>query len=90
MAMAARTFGRLHLAAGKAAHQVILQREEEDRGARVALAGTAAAKLVVNTARFVALSAHHVQAAFFVFSLVTLITLPMHVSGVRILRTRTG
>src|SRR5438067_1261905 len=39
------------------------RREVEARGARIALAAAAAAQLVVDAARFVALRAEHVQAA---------------------------
>ena len=45
------------------AHQVVFQRDEEARGAGVALAARAAAQLVVDAPRLVALGAQHVQAA---------------------------
>ena len=45
------------------AHQVVFEREEEARRARVALAAGAAAQLVVDAARFVPLGADDVQAA---------------------------
>ena len=44
-------------------HQVVLERQVEARGARVALAAGAAAQLVVDAARFVTLGADDVQAA---------------------------
>ena len=44
-------------------HQVVFQRQEEDRPARVALTARAAAELVVDPARFVALGAQHEEAA---------------------------
>ena len=43
-------------------HQVVLEREEEDRLARVALAAGAAAQLAVDAARLVALGADDLQA----------------------------
>ena len=45
------------------AHQVVLERQVEARGARVALAAGAAAQLVVDAARLVALGAEDVEAA---------------------------
>ena len=45
------------------AHQVVLQRQEELRAARIALAAGAAAQLVVDAAAFVTLGAEHVEAA---------------------------
>ena len=45
------------------AHQVVFERQEEARRARVALASGAAAQLVVDAPRFVALGADDVQAA---------------------------
>src|SRR5579864_6073223 len=48
---------------GEDAHQVVFERQIEARGARVTLAASASAKLVVNTARFMALSAKNEQAA---------------------------
>ena len=45
------------------AHEVVLGGEEEARLARVALAAGAAAQLVVDAARLVALGAEHVEAA---------------------------
>ena len=48
---------------GEDAHQVVFQRQEEDRGARVALAAGAAAQLVVDAPGLVALGAHDVEAA---------------------------
>ena len=49
--------------AAEEAHQVVLEREEEARGARVALAAGAAAQLAVDAAALVALGADDVQAA---------------------------
>ena len=49
--------------AGEAPHQVVVEREKEARRARVALAAGAAAELVVDPARLVALGADDVQAA---------------------------
>ena len=49
--------------AGEQAHEVVLGGEVEARLARVALAAGAAAKLVVDPARLVALGAEHVEAA---------------------------
>ena len=48
---------------GEALHQVVLEREVEARRARVALAAGAAAQLVVDAPRVVALGADDVQAA---------------------------
>ena len=45
------------------AHQVVFERQVEARRARVALAAGAAAQLVVDAPRFVALGADDVQAA---------------------------
>ena len=45
------------------AHQIVFERQEEARAARVALAAGAAAQLVVDAARLVALGAEDVQAA---------------------------
>ena len=45
------------------AHQVVFERQVEARRARVALAAGAAAQLVVDAPRFVALGAEDVQAA---------------------------
>ena len=45
------------------AHQVVFERQEEARRARIALAAGAAAQLVVDAARFVPLGADDVQAA---------------------------
>ena len=45
------------------AHEIVLAREVEARLARIALAARAAAQLVVDPARLVALGAEHVQAA---------------------------
>ena len=53
----------LHALAAEDAHQVVLQREIEARAAGVALASRAAAKLVIDTPRFVALGAYDVQPA---------------------------
>src|SRR5512133_3284989 len=47
------------------AHQVVLQADEEMGGARVALPGAASAQLPVDTARFMPLSADHVQSTGF-------------------------
>ena len=52
-----------HPVAGEALHQVVLEREVEARRARVALAAGAAAELVVDAPRLVALGADDVQAA---------------------------
>ena len=49
--------------AGEQAHEVVLAREVEARLAGVALAARAAAELVVDPARLVALGAEHVEAA---------------------------
>ena len=54
---------RLHLVAGKNAQQRIFQRQVEARGAGIALAAGAAAQLVVDAARLVALGADDMQAA---------------------------
>ena len=48
---------------GEDAHQVIFEREIEARGAGIALAAGASAKLVVDAARLVAFGAENVQAA---------------------------
>ena len=48
---------------GEEAHQVVFERNEELRAARVALAGTAPAQLAVDAARFVALGAEHEEPA---------------------------
>ena len=48
---------------GEDAHQVIFEREIEARGTGIALAAGAAAKLVVDAARFVTFGAEDVQAA---------------------------
>ena len=53
----------LHALAAEDAHQVVLEGEEEARLARVALTAGAAAQLVVDAPRFVALGADDVQAA---------------------------
>ena len=53
----------LDAVAGEDAQQRVLQRQVEARGARVALAAGAAAQLVVDAARLVALGADDVQAA---------------------------
>ena len=45
------------------AHQIVFERQEEPRAARIALAAGAAAQLVVDAAGFVALGAEDVQAA---------------------------
>ena len=49
--------------AAEDAHQVVFERQVEARAARVALAAGAAAQLVVDAARLVALGAEDVQAA---------------------------
>ena len=49
--------------AAEAPHQLVLERHEEARRARIALTASAAAKLVVDAPRLVALGAQHVQAA---------------------------
>ena len=49
--------------AAEDAHQIVLQREVEARAAGIALASGAAAQLIVDAARFVALGAQNVQAA---------------------------
>ena len=54
---------RVDAVAGEEAHELVLGREEEARLARVALAAGAAAQLVVDAARLVALGAEDVQAA---------------------------
>ena len=48
---------------GEDAHQVIFQREIKARGAGIALAAGASAKLVIDAARFVTLGAENMQAA---------------------------
>ena len=53
----------VHALAGEDLEQRVLEREEEARAARVALAARAAAQLVVDAARLVALGADDVQAA---------------------------
>ena len=45
------------------AHQIVFERQEENRSARIALAARTAAQLVVDAARFVAFGADHEQAA---------------------------
>ena len=52
-----------HLVVAEDAHQVVFQRQEELRGARVALAAGAAAQLVVDAPALVALGADHKEAA---------------------------
>ena len=52
-----------HPVRGEALHQVVLERQVEARRARVALAAGAAAELVVDAARVVALGADDVQPA---------------------------
>ena len=54
---------RVDAVAGEQAHELVLGREEEARLAGVALAAGAAAQLVVDAARLVALGAEHVEAA---------------------------
>ena len=65
--MASSMLQALHQAIGllpaEEAHQVIFQGEVEARGAGVALAGGAAAQLVVDAAGFVPLGADDVQPA---------------------------
>ena len=58
-----RAHDRLQALAGEDLEQRILEREEEARAARVALAAGAAAQLVVDAARLVALGADDVQPA---------------------------
>ena len=53
------------LVGAEQAHQVVFERDEEVRGAGVALARATAAQLAVNAAGFVAFGADHVQAAGF-------------------------
>ena len=53
----------VHALGAEDAHQVVLEREVELGAARVALAAGAAAQLVVDAARLVALGAEHVQPA---------------------------
>ena len=55
----------LDLVAAEHAHQVVFQRQVEAARTRVALAGGAAAQLVVDAAGFVAFGADDVQAAEF-------------------------
>ena len=54
---------RAHAVAGEDAHQRIVERQVEARRARVALAAGAAAQLVVDAARLVALGGDDAQAA---------------------------
>ena len=54
---------RLDALAAEHAQQIVFERKEKARGARVALAAGASAKLVVDAPRFVALGAEDVQAA---------------------------
>ncbi len=54
---------RAHAVAGEDAQQLVVQRQIEARRTRVALAAGAAAQLVVDPARFVALGADDMQAA---------------------------
>jgi hypothetical protein len=53
----------VHAVGAEDAHQVVLQRQEELRAARVALAAGAAAQLVVDAPALVALGAEHEEAA---------------------------
>ena len=61
--MPMRSMSALHAVAGEDAHQVVFERQVEAARARVALAAGAAAELVVDAARLVALGAEDVQAA---------------------------
>ena len=54
---------RVHALGAEDAHQIVLQRQEELRAARIALAARAAAQLVVDAAALVALGADDVEAA---------------------------
>ena len=54
---------RLHALAAEDAHEVVFQGEKKPRGPRIALAARAAAQLVINAPRFMALRAKNVQAA---------------------------
>ena len=53
----------VELVGAEDAHQVVFQRQEELRAARIALAAGAAAQLVVDAPALVALGAEHEQAA---------------------------
>src|SRR5208282_4592076 len=53
----------LHALAAENTQEIVFEREEESRGAGIALAASAAAKLIINAASFVALGAENVQAA---------------------------
>jgi hypothetical protein len=48
---------RFDTVARKNAHQIVFERKEEARGARVALTARASAKLIINAPRFVAFGA---------------------------------
>ena len=52
-----------HAVGTEQAHEIVFQRDEELRGAGVALAARAAAQLVIDAAGFVPLGADDVQAA---------------------------
>src|SRR5690606_4952208 len=56
---------RIGLGAAKEAHQLVSHGEVKARRARVTLAGSAAAKLVVDTPGFMAFGANHMQTAQF-------------------------
>ena len=53
----------LHAFAAENAHQVVFERKEKSRRARIALASGAATKLIVDAPRLVALGAENVQSA---------------------------
>ena len=54
---------RADLVARKDAHQVVFEREDKSRRSRIALTAGTAAKLIIDTPRFVTLGAEDVQAA---------------------------
>ena len=54
---------RIHAVRPEDAHQIVLQRQEEFRAARIALAAGAAAQLIVDAAALVPLGADDVEAA---------------------------
>ncbi len=79
-----RCINRLDLVAGEDAHQIVFERKEEARRARIALASGASAKLIVDAARFVTFSAEDVQAAesdYFLVFVFDDVVLPLRIAS---------